>query len=345
MPTFTKAGKMQPLKIEWLKIVRPKRGRVYYYFKTGQKGPNGREILVALPDKDDPTFWSVYGSLKAGRSRRKNIATRLTLPAFVKLFQRSDQFRALSANTQDVYNLYLDQLAKHFNTAPADEVTPQDMQLLVDEMAGKPGAANMILAATASLYVWGRRRRHVSVKPCEDVIAPEGGEYQPWPDALLSAALEAEKPLVNLAAHLLYYTGQRIGDVCKLRWTDIRDGRVELTQEKTGKMLSFPVHPQLAALLAATPRAGLTILARDGRPYDRQQVRWHLKRFAAGLGYEAVPHGLRKNAVNSLLEAGCSVAEVSAITGQSLQIIEHYAKARNNRKLGDGAVLKWGRKR
>lgn len=336
---------MQPLKIEWLKIVRPKRGGVYYYFKTGQKGPNGREILAPLPDKDDPTFWSVYGSLKAGRARRRNVAARLSLPAFVKLFERSDHFRKLSDNTQDVYSLYLAQLAHQFNKAPADELTPQDMQLLVDDMAGKPGAANMILAATASLYLWGRRRRHVSAKPCEDVKAPEGGEYQPWPESLLSAALEADKPLVKLAVHLLYYTGQRLGDACKLRWTDIRDGRVELEQEKTGKLLSFPVHPSLAEHLATVPRTGLTILARDAKPYDRQQIRWHLQKFATGLGYKIVPHGLRKNAVNSLLEAGCSVAETASVTGQSLAVVEHYAKARNNRKLSDVAVLKWAGKK
>jgi hypothetical protein len=54
-----------------------------------------------------------------------------------------------------------------------------------------------------------------------------------------------------------------------------------------------------------------------------------------------VPHGLRKNAVNALLEAECSTAEVSAITGQSLQMIEHYAKHRNTAKLASTAILKF----
>lgn len=43
------------------------------------------------------------------------------------------------------------------------------------------------------------------------------------------------------------------------------------------------------------------------------------------LGIKTVPHGLRKNAVNALLEAGCTIAEVSAITGQTHQVVEHYA--------------------
>jgi len=52
-------------------------------------------------------------------------------------------------------------------------------------------------------------------------------------------------------------------------------------------------------------------------------------------------HGLRKSAVVFLLEAGCTDAEVSAITGQSRQMVEHYAREVNQNKLAAAAVLKW----
>jgi len=68
-----------------------------------------------------------------------------------------------------------------------------------------------------------------------------------------------------------------------------------------------------------------------------------LGRFANDHGAHAVPHGLRKNAVNALLESGCSVAEVAAITGQSLRMVEHYAKGRDQAALGEAAILKWER--
>lgn len=54
-------------------------------------------------------------------------------------------------------------------------------------------------------------------------------------------------------------------------------------------------------------------------------------------------HGLRKSAVVFLLEAGCTDAEVSAITGQSRQMVEHYARRVNQEKLAAMAVLKWER--
>jgi 2-keto-3-deoxy-6-phosphogluconate aldolase len=45
--------------------------------------------------------------------------------------------------------------------------------------------------------------------------------------------------------------------------------------------------------------------------------------------------------VDALLESGCSTAEVSAITGQDLQTIEHYAKQRDRAHLGRSAILKF----
>ena len=65
------------------------------------------------------------------------------------------------------------------------------------------------------------------------------------------------------------------------------------------------------------------------------------KEFATLRERQRVFHGLRKSAVCFLLEAGCSDAEVSAITGQSRRMVEHYAKQVNQKKLAAAAVLKW----
>ena len=52
-------------------------------------------------------------------------------------------------------------------------------------------------------------------------------------------------------------------------------------------------------------------------------------------------HGLRKSAVVFLLEAGCMDAEVAAVTGQTRQMIEHYSRQVNQKKLASAAILKW----
>ena len=76
-----------------------------------------------------------------------------------------------------------------------------------------------------------------------------------------------------------------------------------------------------------------------GKPLQPDTLRLRIQE---AVGSQYVPHGLRKNAVNALLECGCTSAETASITGQTLQIVEHYAKRVNNRKLAKKAMQKWG---
>ncbi len=132
-------------------------------------------------------------------------------------------------------------------------------------------------------------------------------------------------------------------DALKLRWSDIRDGYVAVVPTKTarfGTSLDIKMSQELAVELAKTPRRGMTIVTQgNGKPVGYAIALRDLKAFAAGLGYNVVPHGLRKNAVNSLLEAGATVAQVSAITGQSFGVVEMYAKRMKRREMGAGAVV------
>ena len=114
-----------------------------------------------------------------------------------------------------------------------------------------------------------------------------------------------------------------------------------LKQQKRGKIVQVRVHEALAEELAATPKAGLTILTNyQCGQLSQEIVRKELQAFTRTIGHETVPHGLRKNAVNALLEAGCTIAEVAAVTGQSYRIVEKYAARVNVRTLAGAAIVK-----
>jgi integrase len=114
-----------------------------------------------------------------------------------------------------------------------------------------------------------------------------------------------------------------------------------LTQQKTKKDLEIPIHPRLDLILGARPNDDRPLLPRlDGGHYDSGTIRDVLQAFAAARGHKIVPHGLRKNAVNALLECGCTAAETAAISGQSLSLVEHYARRRNTGKLAHSAMQK-----
>lgn len=320
------------------------KGRTYYYFATGVK-VGGKEVLKRLPDVRDPDFGRMLSAAQSGRTRREKVTGLLTVAGLADLYEKSPEFRSKAATTRRSYELNLDKIRKDagLSIAPADALRPADVRLLHDSMADQTGAANQFVRVLGSLYSWGRKRGHVTAKPVDGVDLFEQVPHEPWPEWLLDEALQDEA--IRLPVALLYYTAQRIGDVCRMRWSDVRDGTIAVKQEKTGKTLAIPIHAELGKLLATAPRDALTILSNGGRAYEPKQLRDRLQAWAEARGQSIVPHGLRKNAVIALLECGCSVAETAAISGQTLQVVEHYGKQRNQGKLASAAILRWEGKR
>jgi integrase len=324
------------------KYVRTKtaKGKTYLYFDTGAVSDEGKVILKRLPPLRDPTFGRALAAAQTARERRAATPHVLTVASLASLYEKSQEFAQLAHASRVNYGTYLRVARERLGIAPASDVTAEDVRIIRDKMADRPGAANMFIRTLGSLYSWGRKRGHVAANPVKDVDLLDQGEHEPWPEWLLECALLDKD--VQLPVAVLYYTAQRIGDVCRMRWSDIRAGAIELKQQKTQTTLTIPIHRELSALIGQLPRTSLTILQRPtGEPWRPNTLRAHLQTWAKAQGAKIVPHGLRKNAINALLEAGCSSAETAAISGQTLQVIEHYAKRRDTRVLGKAAILRW----
>ena len=96
----------------------------------------------------------------------------------------------------------------------------------------------------------------------------EEGRYAPWSwDAIEHFEQKARKDLWHAAA-LALYSGQRLSDVLRVKWSDIADGLIAVCQSKTGKLLWVPVHRRLAEILAHIPRKGTYVLTNTrGQPW------------------------------------------------------------------------------
>jgi integrase len=323
------------------------KGHHYYYFDTGQRNLAGKRVLTRLPDLRDPTFGGAHARAVAARTIRKNRSNALTLEQLINRYQRSPEFRALSDSSQRSYRLYLGRAAQLIrsragDSPPAASVEPRDVVAMRDTMAETPGAASQAVRAMGALYAWAVKpgQAYAKLNPAHEVTRFQSREHEPWPEPLIEAGLIDEQ--VGPAIALLYFTGQRINEVVKMRWDDIDGGFMRVFVQKTQRSIDVAILPELATMLATIGDRGLTILTNaNGQPWSTGGLRQKLQAWAKLRGEKVVPHGLRKNAVNSLFEAGCSAAEVSGITDQSIGMLEHYARGRNKRTLGRAAVLKF----
>jgi integrase len=321
-----------------------KRGGVrYLYFNSGEKRDN-RVVYTALGRADSPEVGTRYAAALGKRNRRGSSPTSVTVPELVRLYERASVFRKHSHGTQKTYMVYHRRMAKEFNTAPAGLVETSDLYHLMDKMGANPAAIDMLLLVGKQMFAWAKKRRYVAHNPFLEVDREdwETQHYEPWPEDAVDAALQDDRLWLPVA--LMYYTGQRIGDCCKMAWDHIASGVLYVKQQKTRKELWIPIHADLAEILARAPRSAATILTSPrGGPAKDPTLRDWIKQFGEARGLDLVPHGLRKNAVNALLEAECSTGEVSSITGQSLRMVELYAAKRNNRKMAGTAMAKWER--
>lgn len=321
------------------------KGRAYVYFDTGTLNDEGRKVLKRLPDERDPKFPRAYAIACDQRRARGVVAEGRTFDGLVRLYEKSPDFKQLAPNTQRSYLNSLGKVSKMLRdregrSVPVDAIEPEDVMRIRDTLADGQGA-NQAVRSIRAIYTWAKQpgRRHAAKNPAHGVPLLDEGEHEPWPDWLVDEALTDAK--VRAPVALLYFTGQRIGDVVAMQWTDIADAMIEVRQQKTKMPLAVAILPELAGILAELPRRSFAILTNsEGKPWTTSGLRQMIQAWAIGKGQKIVPHGLRKNAVNALLEAGCSSAEVNAITGQDLKTIEHYAKKRDRSKLGKSAILK-----
>jgi integrase len=328
------------------------RGNQYFYFQR-YRGTEREETRVKLPgvpfERDGmpvAEWWRAYREL-AGETEQG--PKRGTFSALIVAYKESPEWRELSDNTRSQRERHLSKIDAAWGELAVSGLEAKHVLQLRDRHAATPGEANNIVRALSSLMSWSIPRGWRTYNPCTKVRMLRTGEgYVPWTWEEIEKFRAEARTDLWMAAALALYSGQRQADVLGMLWSDIQDGLISVTQNKTGKKLWIPMHVNLRALLAEIPRVSVHVLT------SSRDTPWTIHGFKASWGTELnrdafkefrkrklVFHGLRKSAVVFLLEAGCTDAEVSAITGQSRGMVAHYARQVNQKKLAAAAVLKW----
>jgi len=218
----------------------------------------------------------------------------------------------------------------------------------VKDKTAEPGLPHQSECALAEQGHWSVPRGWRTDNPC--LLVPKlktGDGYEPWPWEVIELVEKHGPRWMWHAVALAVYTGQRQGDVLAMTRAKVKDGLIEVRQEKTGRNLIIPAHQKLLTVLETMKGDSVQLLTNTrGLPWTKDGFRASWAKALVGPLVQIseaslVFHGLRKSAVVTLLEAGCTDAEVSAITGQSRAMVEHYSRQVNQRKLAAAAILKW----
>jgi integrase len=244
---------------------RTRRGKVLYYYRAGTVyEPLGSDRVTALRIWAERENTTAPGSFKDAADR-----------------YRKDVLPSKAAKTVHEQGKQLDALVTAFGHIPVGQITPQHVRQYLDQRTAKI-AGNREIALLSHVYnrarEWGLT---AGENPVRGVTKNKERPREVYvTDAMFAAVYAHADEVLRDAMDLALLIGQRVADVLGTRRTDIRDGHLEVRQEKTGKPLRIEVTPELDRIITrATTRkrkaASLQyILADDhGKPLTYAMLR------------------------------------------------------------------------
>lgn len=338
---------MTKIRLSYIHEFLDRHGKVRRYVRLP-----GRK-RVPLPGKPGtPEFNAAYEAAiaHADDAPRAAIGAGRTVPgtvnAVVISYLNSPTFKAGAPDTVRTRRNILERFRAEHGDKRIALLRRADVERMVAARAKTPSAARNFLLTLRALMVHCIRIELRADDPTQGVKPPKikTAGYRTWTETDI-AAFEAKHDVgsrARLALALLLYTAQRRSDVVKLGRQHVRDGMLYLRQQKTGASLAIPVHPELAAVLAATPSDHLTFLTTaTGKPFSAAGFTNWFRDMCndAGLPKGTSAHGLRKAACRRLAEAGCSANVIAAVSGHaSLREVQRYTAAADQARMARAAI-------
>ena len=271
-----------------------------------------------------PIPFALHAEIQRRLSEPVQVRKRDALSGVIQHYRAHHKFTRLAPRTRADYEkrlAYLDDKLGHLHPR---QIERYHVIKWHDAWAEKfsPHRANYLLAVLKVVLEHAIDMGLTSTNPAKGVKAHRYDKLdrQPWPADLIAAYRDAA-PLgtpARLVMELCLGTGQRIGDVLAMRWSDLEDGGVHVRQSKTKARLWIPLTAPLRAALDATDRRSLFLLTnRAGTgPLSYRAAAHAVSAIRAQIGAEAYDiHSWRYTATAELAALGLDDATIQAVTG------------------------------
>ncbi len=357
-----------------MRIKKGAKGKAWYYLDKG-KGADGKRR------------WEPLGSdyLEALRQYADRVETAkappITVPELLHTWHKETAI-GRPAGTLDDIRYSLPYLLRFFGEPPAplDEIDPVHIRQYLDwrvaeavgekrrknaerekqnrpqlTITGKEGhvRANREIAWLSAAWNWARDRgKTKAMNPTIGIKRHKesGRKIYIEDDEMALIMAHADQPLQE-AIELAYLIGQRPGDLRQIMETDIRNGAIEIEQDKTGTKLRIEVVGDLALLIerikarkARVPgvRSLALICNEEGQPLGKDALRYRF-RIARAKAENAAPNAAAAARIRAIqfrdLRAKAasdieSLKKAQLLLGHTTEgMTEHYRRKRRGLKV------------
>lgn len=267
----------------------------FYLVRRNTWVPLGRNLHNALVE---------YARLTAG-------VDKAALPELVGRCL-ADMKLTVAASTYKSYQIAAKRFEEAFAEFAPQQIKPHHLATFMDDNKHQPTMANLYHAFMGGLFSRACRWGVIEVNPLREVKKFKTEAR----DRLLTnvewfAIRQHASPTLQCMMDISYITGQRIGDVMKIKYSDISDEGVFFKQKKTKtRLLVAMTHDLRVAVQAARELnqsvKGMTLFhKRDGAPLAYTTIYGHWRRACESAGVEdAHFHDIRADAATEANRAG-----------------------------------------
>lgn len=307
--------------------------RRYVYRRTGQKAVYLKEH-PGTPKHPSAEYKTLLAGLQPANDAKR--ATPGTVDELVQRFYASAAFNSAGEDKRRANRCLLDAFCRDHGSKRITTLKFQHVEAIllaksqkrVDpetgrELGGKTAAFNL-RKQLKRLFDYAVKLEIIPSNPVQHaakIKVPKGG-FHTWTEEEI--AQYQDKHLLGtkarLALEIMLWTLQRRGDATQFGPPNIRGGRINYQQGKTGKDLWLPVPPQLREAIDAMPAVGVkTFLVTEfGKPFSKAGFGNKMREWCDEAGLpQCTAHGLRKATARRLAELGISQQGIKASGGWS----------------------------
>lgn len=313
-------NKMARVRLKGLNTIRRTlaSGKVETYYYAYRGGPR-------LPgEPGSPEFVAAF----AAAAKTLKPGSKETLISLIRLYEKSSDFNGLAERTKQDYQKQLAKIEGKFATFPLAALSEKRARSVFlawrDDLAiASPRQADYAWSVLTRLLSWSQKRGLIEENPCT-----KGGKIyrgnraeKVWTADDEDALMRVASPQLRLALLLALWTGQRQGDLLRLKWAQYDGQTIRLQQQKTGVRVTIPIAEALRVALDAVQGQPTEHILQNSRgtPWTQNGFSVSWRKACALAGIEGLTfHDLRGTAVTRLAMAGATEAEIATLTGHAL---------------------------
>ncbi len=208
-----------------------------------------RGISVMMHEEaGTPEFWDHYNRLLKGKPAPAPV--KRNFEALILSYYESDAYKKLKPRTRSDYRRYISHIREIWADKDPARIETHHIYELHRANADHWRQANYLVQVMVVLMNHARligfiKKEHGNPAKGIPLFKQQSDGWEPWPDDVREEFEALASKRARLVYELCVGTGQRIGDVVKMRWEHFSDEGFDFTQGKTDKPLWIPLTDRL----------------------------------------------------------------------------------------------------